>query len=183
MSEPPEADEPGALPEHDPGGLDLAAIIANQTRNAPLPPPRGVRKRPRARPRPVDPDARSGPGPDPRDPQLLGDVVDRLMTERGWTTQVSARMLLDRWGDLVGELNAMHSTVEGYDKGVVTVRADSSTWAASLRAIGPQLVAELNRRLGDGTVTMVKVLGPSAPSWKHGRRSVRDGRGPRDTYG
>jgi predicted nucleic acid-binding Zn ribbon protein len=30
---------------------------------------------------------------------------------------------------------------------------------------------------------VLDVLGPHAPSWRHGTRSVRDGRGPRDTYG
>jgi predicted nucleic acid-binding Zn ribbon protein len=45
------------------------------------------------------------------------------------------------------------------------------------------VVKRLNEELGDGTVTVVEVLGPNAPSWKHGRRSARDGRGPRDTYG
>ncbi|MFZ1383723.1 MAG: DciA family protein, partial [Propionicimonas sp.] len=65
---------------------------------------------------------------------------------------------------------------------VLTVRADSSTWAASLRLIAPQLVARLNDQLGQGTVERVVVVGPSAPSWKKGKRSV-PGRGPRDTYG
>ena len=49
--------------------------------------------------------------------------------------------------------------------------------------MAPQLVAKLNEQLGDGTVARVKVLGPDAPTWKKGRLSVRDGRGPRDTYG
>jgi predicted nucleic acid-binding Zn ribbon protein len=49
--------------------------------------------------------------------------------------------------------------------------------------MAPQLVAKLNEALGDGTVTRVTVLGPQGPSWKKGRLSVRDGRGPRDTYG
>ncbi|MET1004164.1 MAG: DUF721 domain-containing protein, partial [Propionibacteriaceae bacterium] len=40
-----------------------------------------------------------------------------------------------------------------------------------------------NDKLGDGTVSRVTVLAPDAPSWKKGRLSVRDGRGPRDTYG
>jgi len=31
-------------------------------------------------------------------------------------------------------------------------------------------------------VTRVLVVGPEAPNWKKGRRSV-PGRGPRDTYG
>ena len=34
-----------------------------------------------------------------------------------------------------------------------------------------------------GTVAVIDVQGPHTPSWKRGRRSVRDGRGPRDTYG
>ena len=60
--------------------------------------------------------------------------------------------------------------------------AESSTWASSLRTIAPQLVAVLNEQLGQGTVTRVTVIGPEAPSWKKGHRSV-PGRGPRDTYG
>jgi predicted nucleic acid-binding Zn ribbon protein len=80
-------------------------------------------------------------------------------------------------------VNAAHSTPIGYQDGVVTVRAESTVWATSLRAMAPQLVAKLNELLGDGTVTRVEILGPDVPSWKRGRRSVRDGRGPRDTYG
>ena len=34
-----------------------------------------------------------------------------------------------------------------------------------------------------GEEARITILGPAAPSWKHGPRSVRDGRGPRDTYG
>jgi predicted nucleic acid-binding Zn ribbon protein len=45
------------------------------------------------------------------------------------------------------------------------------------------LVRRLNEELGHGTVTVIEVLGPNVPSWKKGRRSVRGGRGPRDTYG
>ena len=175
-------DDAGIVVDHDPEGLDLAALIADQTRNSPLPPPRGVSRRPRARPKPASSEW-SGPGPDPRDPQLLGDLFDRMVADRGWSTEVTARTLLQRWPDLVGEVNAAHSRVEAFENGVLTVRCDSTTWATSLRSLAAQLVAELNRRLGDGSVIRVVVVGPQAPSWKHGRRSVRDGRGPRDTYG
>jgi predicted nucleic acid-binding Zn ribbon protein len=65
---------------------------------------------------------------------------------------------------------------------VLTVRAESTTWATSLRQIAPQLVAVLNEQLGQGTVERVVDIGPTAPSWKKGKRSVQ-GRGPRDTYG
>ena len=88
-----------------------------------------------------------------------------------------------RWALLVGTTNAAHSHPEGYADTVLTVRADSTAWATQLRYLAPRLVAMLNEQLGDGTVTLIKVLGPDAPSWKKGLRSVRDGRGPRDTYG
>ena len=61
---------------------------------------------------------------------------------------------------------------------MLTVRTDSSAWATQFRMMAPQLVAMLNEQLGDGTIAKMKILGPDAPSWKKGRLSVRDGRGP-----
>ena len=63
------------------------------------------------------------------------------------------------------------------------VRTDSTAWATQMKLLAPTVVRRLNEELGDGTVTVIEVLGPHGPSWKRGLRSVRDGRGPRDTYG
>ncbi|WP_420176353.1 DUF721 domain-containing protein [Luteococcus sp. OSA5] len=170
------------LARHDPLGTDLASQVAEATRSL-LPPPRGIRKpRPRRRTW-VDGNTRSGAGPDPRDPQPLGAALGRVIEERGWKREVNLRHLLDRWDALVGPTNAAHSRPEAYVDSVLTVRCDATVWATSLRTLAPSLVAELNRQLGDGTVTRITVLGPTAPSWRHGPRTVRDGRGPRDTYG
>ena len=106
-----------------------------------------------------------------------------LVRSKGWATDLNVHALLGRWGLLVGSSVAAHSRPEAYADAVLTVRTDSTAWATQLRMMAPQLVAKLNAELGDGTVTRVTVLGPDAPSWKKGLRSVRDGRGPRDTYG
>lgn len=184
---------------HDDAGTDLARIIARASRGDPagaprprtdaeragtepevvLPPPRGVSGRRRRGRRNW---AWSGSGPDRRDPVPLSRAFDRLVSEKGWTREVSLHVVLARWPELVGPANAAHTAPVGYQKTVLTVQADSTVWATSMRAIAPNLVAELNSRLGDGTVTRLVVQGPNAPSWKHGRRSV-PGRGPRDTYG
>ena len=63
------------------------------------------------------------------------------------------------------------------------MRTDSTAWASQLRLMAPQLLATLNASLGEGTIRRLDIRGPDAPSWKKGLRSVRDGRGPRDTYG
>jgi predicted nucleic acid-binding Zn ribbon protein len=167
---------PADQPQHDPTGLELAQTIARslgaQARR---------RRRPKSPPR-VGPQV-SGARADERDPKLLSDAVERLVETKGWATEINLYTLLARWALMVGATNAAHSHPEGYAETVLTVRADSTAWATQLRHLAPQLVAMLNDQLGDGAVTRIKVLGPDAPSWKKGLRSVRDGRGPRDTYG
>jgi predicted nucleic acid-binding Zn ribbon protein len=177
-AEPPAAPGAPSGPAHDPSGLELARSIADSVGAG----PRRRSKKRYQRPARVDP-VRSGARPDDRDPTTLGDALEKLVDTKGWSTDLSIRALLARWPALVGPTNAAHSWPESYAETVLTVRTESTVWATSLRTMAPQLVAKLNEQLGDGTVTRVKVVGPQGPSWKKGRLSVRDGRGPRDTYG
>jgi predicted nucleic acid-binding Zn ribbon protein len=88
-----------------------------------------------------------------------------------------------RWPELVGAEVAAHSTPESFEEGRLVVRTDSTAWATQLTLLAPTVVRRLNEELGHGTVTVIDVQGPRGPSWRKGPRSVRDGRGPRDTYG
>jgi len=126
---------------------------------------------------------RSGARPDDRDPQLLGQAIDGLLADRGWQTPAAVAGVIGRWAQLVGADVAAHCTPESFDDGVLRVITDSTAWATQIRLLAPQFVKRLNEELGHGTVTRIEVRGPSAPSWRKGARGVRDGRGPRDTYG
>ena len=173
------AEDTGAEEPHDPTGLSLARDTARALGA------RGRRRRPYTSSTPrrsVDP-VSSGAHADDRDPQTLSRAVHRLIDAKGWAADVNVRTLLARWPLLVGPSLAEHSHPERYADAELTVRTDSTAWATQLRNMAPQLVAMLNEQLGSDTVRLVRVLGPDAPSWKHGGRSVRDGRGPRDTYG
>lgn len=170
---------------HDPTGLDLASEIARAAVEASaygvvLPEPAAPRK-PRHPRRPQE-QQRSGAHPDDRDPQLVGDVLNSVIKERGWKRRIGLSTVLRRWPDLVGEANAEHSKPVNFADGVLTVDCDSTAWASAMRYTASQLVARLNARLGEQTVLRVDFRGPKAPSWKKGPRSV-GGRGPRDTYG
>lgn len=105
------------------------------------------------------------------------------MDDSGWSTEISVHTVMGRWATIVGPEVALHCAPSSYAEGVVTVSADSTAWATQLRLLAPNVVAAMNAELGEGTVVRIQVDGPSAPSWRRGRRSVRDGRGPRDTYG
>ncbi|MGZ4459449.1 MAG: DUF721 domain-containing protein [Nocardioidaceae bacterium] len=175
--------EPAAPDEHDDTGLDLARSIARSLAGS----RRATRKkqssrRPGARPRRTDAQA-SGAYPDDRDPQLLDATIGRLIAEQGWATDVRVHGVFTRWEALVGAEVAQHCTPEAFDDGKLVVRTDSTAWATQMRLLAPTVVRRLNEELGDQTVTVIDVLGPAGPTWRRGRFSVRDGRGPRDTYG
>ncbi|MEQ7127554.1 DciA family protein [Actinopolymorpha sp. B11F2] len=177
-----------AAPAWDPAGVELARAVAAAFGAAAK--PRGMRTsgsggratRGRGRAR-GDRSTRSGAAPDDRDPQLLDNTIDRLVNDRGWATDVAVAGAIARWDQIVGPDVAAHCRAERYADTELTVRADSTAWATQVRLLAPSLVKRLNQELGDNTVTRVTVLGPTAPSWRRGPRSVRDGRGPRDTYG
>ncbi|MDZ5661387.1 DciA family protein [Nocardioides sp. S-58] len=177
-----EVAEPGAdpAPEHQPDGLDLARAAARAAAASAGTPPA---RRPASRTRRRTTTTSSGARPDDRDPQLLEQAMGRLVANHGWELDLKVQGVFGRWAELVGDEVADHCTPESFDDGRLVVRTDSTAWATQLKLLAPTVVRRLNEELGHGTVTLIEVLGPHLPSWKKGRLSSRDGRGPRDTYG
>lgn len=128
---------------------------------------------------------RSGAGRDGRDPLPLGAAVRGLITERGWEVPAAVGGVMGRWPQLVGPEVAQHCEPARYDEQerVLTVQCDSTAWATQLRLLAPRLVARLNEDLGQGTVALLKVLGPQPPGTRGGRLRAPGSKGPGDTYG
>ncbi|WP_432011998.1 DUF721 domain-containing protein [Streptomyces cucumeris] len=128
---------------------------------------------------------RSGARADGRDPLPLGAAIKRLITERGWEAPAAVGGVMGRWPQMVGPEVAQHCEPQRYDEDarVLTVRCDSTAWATQLRLLAPQLVARLNADLGQGTVKLIKVLGPGGPSRRYGPLRSPGSIGPGDTYG
>lgn len=156
------------MTEDDP--LALAREVAEGYRKA-------AAAEPRRRKRPAGP-KRAG-----RDDAVpVGEVLDELVRNQGWTDQLNAQRVFTDWAGIVGSEVAQHSQVVGFEDQIVEVRASSTAWATQLRLLAPRIVAKLNAELGQGSVLRIEIRGPRAPSWVKGKRSVK-GRGPRDTYG
>ncbi len=185
--EPPvEPGDPGDRDDHDDWGLELARSIARSLAI-------GGRTRARRRDGSPAPRQRSQPGrgtgahPDDRDPQLLDATIEQLVSDQGWATDVRVHGVFTHWDAMVGREVAQHVLPESFEQreggGRLVVRTDSTAWATQMRLLAPAVLRRLNDELGAGTIAVIDVQGPHTPSWKRGRRSVRDGRGPRDTYG
>jgi predicted nucleic acid-binding Zn ribbon protein len=124
----------------------------------------------------------SGPGPDPRDPQLFGVMLERIMKQRGWQKPAAEAKVFGAWEKVVGPDVAQHSRPVKLDAGVLTVEAESTAWATQLRLLAANLLKRIAAEVGHNVVTKLNIHGPAAPSWNKGPRRVQ-GRGPRDTYG
>jgi predicted nucleic acid-binding Zn ribbon protein len=157
--------------------LALARDIADSYRDTTAP----------ARPRRRRPAPSTGPATGRRkkndDPVPLADAMNELIAAHGWDERLAVQRIYSDWPGVVGPEVAAHSAVEGFEDGILAIRADSTAWAKQLQLLAPGLVRRLNAELGQGAVLRVEIRGPQAPSWKRGKRTVRDGRGPRDTYG
>jgi len=124
----------------------------------------------------------SGARPDDRDPQPFGDLMRRLVDDRGWAGTVTSAAVAARWDILVGPEIAARCQPESLRDGELVLAAQSTAWATQLRLLVPTLMTRITAELGTGVVTRIRVHGPAAPSWRKGPLRV-NGRGPRDTYG
>jgi predicted nucleic acid-binding Zn ribbon protein len=117
-----------------------------------------------------------------RDPKLLGDQLDRLLLDRGWKVDVAVGSVMGRWPQIVGPEVAQHCAPVTFEAGILTVRADSTAWMVQLQLLESSIMGRLEAETGKGTVSALRIVGPSAPSWSRGPRRSQ-GPGPRDTYG
>ncbi|WP_432982639.1 DUF721 domain-containing protein [Dactylosporangium sp. CA-233914] len=124
----------------------------------------------------------TGPGPDPRDPQLFGNVLERLVKQRGWARPKAEARIFGEWDKVVGADIAAHSRPLKLEDGELTIEAESTAWATQLRMLAARMLAGIAREVGHNVVKRLHIHGPSTPSWSSGPRRIR-GRGPRDTYG
>ena len=129
-----------------------------------------------------DGDAASKPFGSGRDPHGVGDVVDALAAQLGWTSALAQSDLLEGWRELAGEETAKHAIPDQITDGVLVVRCESTAWATQLRMMRSELLAHIAERFPEAGIESIRFQGPDAPSWKRGPRSI-PGRGPRDTYG
>jgi predicted nucleic acid-binding Zn ribbon protein len=181
--EPEKPDEPGE-PDEAEAAATAAALALARARKAAV--DKGLRPglRPLRRRRSSDQPrgTPSASGPDARDPLLLGEQLEKFVSDRGWQVDVAVGSVIGRWPQIVGPDVAEHVQPVSFDSGVLTVRAVSTAWATQMRLLTSVLMGRLEQEVGAGTVTEIVVSGPSAPTWAKGRRRA-PGRGPRDTYG
>lgn len=117
------------------------------------------------------------------DPQSLETVLSEVITGRNWGQGIAEGNLFSNWLQVVGSEIAQHTTPISLVDGRLTIQATSSAWSTQIRLMQNELLKTISNSAPGALVDELNVIGPHAPSWKRGLRSIKGARGPRDTYG
>ncbi len=116
------------------------------------------------------------------DPTAIADVINELIGQKEWQLGIAEGNLFTDWDSLVGPEIASHATPLTLVDGRLTIQTTSTAWATQLNLISHQLLQTITTQAAGALVEELKIIGPHAPSWKKGVRTIRGAKGPRDTY-
>ena len=119
----------------------------------------------------------------PGDPTLISNVLSNLIEERDWNSGLAEGTLFATWPQVVGPEIAQHTAPLSMLDGRLLVQCSSTAWATQLNLVGVSLLETIRASAPGALVESLEFIGPTAPSWKRGLRTISNGRGPRDTYG
>ncbi len=117
------------------------------------------------------------------DPLLVGNILSELILDRDWKAGIAEGNLFSLWPKVVGPEISAHATPISLLDGNLTLQTSSTAWAVQLRIIAPDLLATIQKSDPGVLIDSITMIGPHAPSWKKGLRTIRGAKGPRDTYG
>jgi predicted nucleic acid-binding Zn ribbon protein len=102
----------------------------------------------------------------------IGDILDALMAQGTLAKGRPLGTLAGRWADVVGPKLAEETLPVRLERGVLTLVASTSAWAAQVTFLAPDIARKANDLLGSDPVREVRVqVGPERAPKGQNRRS------------
>jgi predicted nucleic acid-binding Zn ribbon protein len=117
------------------------------------------------------------------EPRKINNILNELIESRDWRKGIAEGNLFSDWREIVGEEIADHSTPITLYEGKLTIQTSSTAWSTQLRLMNDELLRKIRQSAPGAVVDSLNIIGPHAPSWKRGLRTIRGAKGPRDTFG
>jgi predicted nucleic acid-binding Zn ribbon protein len=117
------------------------------------------------------------------EPQKINNILNELIESRDWRKGIAEGNLFSDWREIVGDEIADHSTPITLYEGKLTIKTSSTAWSTQLRLMNDELLRKIRQSAPGAVVDSLNIIGPHAPSWKRGLRTIRGAKGPRDTFG
>ena len=117
------------------------------------------------------------------DPQKISSILNEIVEARDWRKGIAEGNLFSEWRSIVGNEIADHSTPITMYEGRLTIQTTSTAWSTQLRLMEGDLLRTIQKSAPGAVVESLSIVGPHAPSWKRGLRTIRGAQGPRDIFG
>ncbi|MFM7492086.1 MAG: DUF721 domain-containing protein [Actinomycetota bacterium] len=117
------------------------------------------------------------------DPERISSILNEIIEARDWRKEIAEGNLFSEWRSIVGNEIADHSTPITMYEGRLTIQTTSTAWSTQLRLMEGDLLRTIQKSAPGAVVESLSIIGPHAPSWKRGLRTIRGAQGPRDTFG
>ena len=117
------------------------------------------------------------------DPQKISSILNEIVEARDWRKGIAEGNLFSEWRSIVGNEIADHSTPITMYEGRLTIQTTSTAWSTQIRLMEGDLLRTIQKSAPGAVVESLSIIGPHAPSWKRGLRTIRGAQGPRDTFG
>ena len=120
---------------------------------------------------------------DLNEPQKINNILNELVETRDWKKGITEGSIFSEWRAIVGNEIADHSNPITLYEGKLTIQTSSTAWSTQLRLMNDDLLRKIQQSSPGAVVEELQIIGPHAPSWKRGLRTIRGAQGPRDTFG
>lgn len=120
---------------------------------------------------------------DLNEPQKINNILNELVETRDWKKGIAEGSIFSEWRAIVGNEIADHSNPITLYEGKLTIQTSSTAWSTQLRLMNDDLLRKIQQSSPGAVVEELQIIGPHAPSWKRGLRTIKGAQGPRDTFG
>lgn len=117
------------------------------------------------------------------EPEKISNLISELVASRDWRQGIAEGNLFSDWASIVGSDIAEHAKPISLFEGKLTIQTTSTAWSTQLRLIQSELLKSIRSSAPGVLVEDLIIIGPHAPSWKRGLRTIRGAKGARDTFG
>ena len=115
------------------------------------------------------------------EPKAVADLINELVNERDWQGGLSEGEIFIKWREIVGDEIANRCEPVEIKNQKLFIQCSSTAWATQLNLVKTQVLQSIQKITP--SINDLEILGPNAPSWRKGLRSIQGSKGPRDTYG
>jgi predicted nucleic acid-binding Zn ribbon protein len=91
-----------------------------------------------------------------RDPQRVGDSLDRVARRFGSGSGVAMSAVFSQWSEIVGASAASHITPVKMTGTTLHVKVDHAAWATQMAHLEATVLARIDEVAGPGTVTKIR---------------------------